>query len=115
MDPVVITEMPVHGSHAMSIDEAIQQTQKTLKELQERKLRENDPESFRPEGQLAIRLHSKLCRSNHIDHCDWDYGITKGRHDWTSNYAHKEYLKKAQAILKSGVPLEYALKFVEQL
>jgi len=41
-------------------------------------------------GQMAILLHSKLCKHNHTDGCDWFYGVSKGVDDWKNNYAHRE-------------------------
>lgn len=43
---------------------------------------------------LAVELHEFLCHWNHTDGCSWGY-----EKDWTG-YAHKQYLEKAQTVLK---------------
>lgn len=52
------------------------------------------------EQKLAILLHSKFCHLNHEDGCGWHWEMEKdGSHKW-DGYAHLEYLKKAQDIIK---------------
>lgn len=43
---------------------------------------------------LAVELHEFLCHWNHTDGCSWGY-----EKEWTG-YAHKQYLEKAQNVLK---------------
>lgn len=50
------------------------------------------PEELR---ELADFLHSKLCKYNHTDQCDYHYD----NGDWTA-YSRKEYLKKAENVIK---------------
>lgn len=44
--------------------------------------------------ELATILHKKQCHVNHVDQCSWDY-----ENDWSA-YTHKQYAKKAKAILE---------------
>ena len=44
---------------------------------------------------IAELLHDIMCKSNHIDQCDWDYG------DWLNpKFAQKQYLERAQELIK---------------
>jgi hypothetical protein len=53
------------------------------------------------EEELAIALHSKLCRLNHKNGCSWAYEKSKGQHDWVTGEVHKRYLSKAQKIIEA--------------
>lgn len=48
---------------------------------------------------VAILLHDRNCHHNHTDGCGWQYAVRNGIHDW-NEFAHKEYLKKAQEIIE---------------
>lgn len=56
-------------------------------------------ELYSEDKQLAMFLHTKHCHYNHTDGCSWFYDINDGLHDWNA-YAHKDWLQKAQEILK---------------
>jgi hypothetical protein len=45
--------------------------------------------------QLAAALHSYLCKSSHVDQCDWDWHSG----DWGGDRAH--WLKRADRMLLS--------------
>lgn len=78
------------------IDKEIIETQKKLDELQKEKVRLD----MMPEDQrLAEHLHEMKCHHNHIDGCAWDYETAKQHTDW-SGHAHKEWLEKANNLLK---------------
>ena len=51
--------------------------------------------------QLAIDLHKCTCTQNHTDGCGWHYEFnSKTQADDWDGWAHKEYLKKAQVLIK---------------
>lgn len=83
-------------------EERVKQLKATKKEF----------EGMEPMHQLALTLHSMLCRWNHTDGCSWHYEITKSGHDW-KQHAHAEYLKKAQTLTswceRNDVPEHKAL------
>lgn len=54
---------------------------------------EGDPEA----RELATRLHEAECTFDHNEHCGWQWE----RNSWENGYAHREYLRKAQEILKT--------------
>lgn len=62
-----------------------------------------------PEQQLAIDLHSALCRSDHTDMCGWEYEIHNHDHQW-DRHAHSRYLKKAKVLSAQfpGADLSFA-------
>lgn len=115
MDPITVTEQPVHGSHAAkNIDDSIQELKDRIEELEAKKALEGaDPITRSEAGQLAIILHSKQCKFNHTDGCGWFYSVKKNQHDWRE-YSHQEYLKKAEKALKI-VPFETAKKLAKVL
>lgn len=76
--------------------------------LKLKKEKENIPEMTN-EIKLAELLHFKLCRHNHIDQCDWDYGNWKDL-----NYSRKEYLNKAVKLL-SEAPYNTITRIIEKL
>lgn len=47
-----------------------------------------------PHKDLACKLHSTMCRSNHTDACGWYYEMKNDLHDWTG-HAHKRYLDRS--------------------
>lgn len=59
------------------------------------------------EIRLAEDLHEKMCHWNHTDGCAWFYR----KDDWNDS-THKEYLKKAKAILEF-TDYDTAMKVVE--
>lgn len=66
-------------------------------------------DSNTPEIKLATLLHQKLCHSNHIDYCGWDY------ESWGNmGYAKESYLAKAKAIL-SVVSYTHAILVINKL
>lgn len=76
---------------------------KKIKELEDEieRLRKADAAflSQTPEQQLAVTLHSMLCRHNHIDGCGWEYEYNdKERATNWGGYAHSAYLEKARKI-----------------
>jgi len=79
-----------------TIDEEIQEAEKALALLKERKAQFDE---LPPEKRLAIHLHDNLCRTNHTDGCSWHYEIKGGIHIW-SGYAHHMYLSDATHLLK---------------
>ena len=62
-------------------------------------LREEYIQTLPENERLAIWLHSKLCHHNHTDGCGFFYGVHDLEDDWTE-YAHAEYLEKANEALK---------------
>lgn len=78
------------------INKEITEAQEKLDELQ----KEKDRLDMMPEDQrLAEHLHEMKCYHNHVDGCAWDYETAKHHTDW-NGYAHKEWLKKANNLLK---------------
>lgn len=71
-----------------------------------------------PLQDLAIALHSTLCRWNHTDGCSWYYEISKDVHDW-SRHEHGRYLTKAQNIsnlcAKHNINIETVLEINSEL
>lgn len=61
--------------------------------------------------QLAIYLHNKMCKLNHIDYCSFKYGIHGLEHDW-NEYAHAEYLLKAQRLLTISDDLDFLKRII---
>ena len=70
------------------------------------------------EHQLAITLHSLLCRWNHTDGCSWEYEGTKGIDDWRG-HAHSKYLEKAVKVKafcdRVGIPTDEAINLIHLL
>ena len=69
------------------------------------------------EKQLAIKLHSILCQSNHSDQCSFHYEIKGIEDDW-SGWAHARYLKKAEDVLAytdNRLSMYELVKFAELL
>lgn len=96
-----------------SIDSEIRKHEQKISDLMNEKKRlAEDTQAMTVQGQLAIKLHDKFCRWNHIDGCGWDYEFVDSKHNW-NGYAHKEYWNKAGKILKSGVDPKEAIKFME--
>jgi len=62
---------------------------------------------------LAILLHDKLCRHNHVEGCSWDY-VKLGEKDTWNDTPHLTYLVKANQMLV-WVNFEIAKKIVETL
>lgn len=65
---------------------------------------------------IARLLHSKLCRNNHIDRCNWyyetiHYGLSDNWRAWT----HDKYLEKARRLEAVGFTFEDVDKFFEAL
>lgn len=54
---------------------------------------EGNPEA----KELATRLHEAECCFDHNEHCGWQWEAN----NWNAGYAHREYLRKAEAILKT--------------
>lgn len=54
--------------------------------------------SLTDEQELAIVLHDKLCRVEHVEACSWFYEVNGKTHDW-KRYAHEKYLKKATNVM----------------
>lgn len=65
---------------------------------------EGNPEA----KELASRLHDTQCTFDHNEHCGWQWESN----NWNNGYAHREYLRKAEAILKTK-PLAEALAELE--
>lgn len=68
-------------------------------ETEMNKIQQQIEELYSEDKKLAIFLHSKHCHHNHTDGCSWFYDINDGLHDWNA-YSHKDWLQKAQGILK---------------
>lgn len=49
---------------------------------------------------LAIKLHESLCHHDHTEWCSWFYEIKEGLEDDWSGYAHRDYLDRADRVLK---------------
>lgn len=50
------------------------------------------------EQAVAVELHTRFCKSSHIDICGWDYEYRRNRPDWNA-HAHNEWLRKARKLL----------------
>jgi hypothetical protein len=70
------------------IERKIADRKKTIADANQRSIEQG------PHKDLACKLHSTMCRSNHTDACGWYYEIKSDVHDWTG-YAHKSYLERA--------------------
>lgn len=68
-----------------------------------------------PTEALAIELHGRLCRHNHIDVCDWYYDVKDKVHNW-NGWSHSHYLKMATKMTRRceelGVSLETAAEIL---
>jgi len=86
------------------IDEKIKELEKEIEELKEQKRWFNGL----PQAQkIAELLHEKQCHWNHTDGCGWYY------ENWHNpGYARKEYLKKAEAMLKE-MPYNEVLRVIK--
>lgn len=62
----------------------------------------NNHKKLSESQELAILLHEKLCRSNHIDGCSWYYEFNGNEHKW-EGYEHKRWLEKADELLAHGI------------
>jgi hypothetical protein len=70
--------------------------------------------------ELAELMHSKQCNFNHTDACGWYYenspGYRKGENKWTRGWAHKDYLEKANRLVKKlDMSIEDIAKVMEAL
>lgn len=70
--------------------------------------------------ELAELMHSKQCKLNHTDGCEWFYenspGYRDGESKWTKGWAHPRYLKKANELVKKlDMPIEDIAKVMEAL
>jgi hypothetical protein len=84
--------------------ERLQQDLKGLNNIKNKILK--DIKSNSQSGQLAIFLHKQLCKKDHVEGCDWYYGVTRdGIHDWTS-HDHKVYWELATDLSKNGFKCE---------
>lgn len=83
------------------------------KSAKQKKLRKRYIECLPKNKQLAVFLHSKLCRHYlHTCNCTWDYEIDGLDDDW-SRSSHKEYLEKADKILEVTTNMDVIKKIVE--
>lgn len=73
-------------------------------------------EAMAPDEQLAVTLHSMLCRQNHTDGCGWHYHIKGNVHDWATS-DHHGYLQKARVVLqfcnKHSINPEVAINLIK--
>ena len=80
----------------INIEEEISKKEAEIAKLKE-ELRQFN--SLTPEKRLAIALHAKFCRWNHVDGCGWEY---ENEHDpkvWTKDGPRRTYLVKATNFL----------------
>ena len=77
------------------IDGEIAKLEEKIKELKKEK---EAHQNLQDNEKLAILLHSKMCRFNHIDGCGWFYQMKNGIPTW-KEYSQEEYLKKANKII----------------
>ena len=96
------------------LDKLIQEQEKNLAKLRRQK-EKLEAQKLTPEQELAIELHKKLCRWTHTDGCGWYYEMKDGIHEWDGGQysAHREWLKKAQKVIASGIQKETAIKLME--
>jgi len=68
------------------------------------------------EQKLATAIHKKLCHSNHVDGCGWEYDIdTHGNHNWNErNHLSQNYLRIARQVL-SVASFDTAMKVIQAL
>lgn len=58
--------------------------------------------------ELAGKIHESVCRSNHVDACDWYYN------DWNNpGYARKRFKQKAESLLYKGTD-EQIMAYIEE-
>ena len=76
------------------------------KSYKKRKKLKKEYESLLPENKkMAILLHDNICRSRYTELCGWYCEMDEGIiHDWT-RYIHKDYLKKANKLILSGIDI----------
>jgi len=76
----------------MEINKEIKETEKKLAKL---KAKQKEYNLSCLDIQLASLLHDKLCKKNHKDACDWDYG------SWEKiSYDRKKWLITARKLLR---------------
>lgn len=80
------------------------------KSAKQKKLRKRYIECLPKNKQLAVFLHSKLCKLH--GYCTWDYEINGLDDDW-SRSSHKAYLEKADKILEVTTDMNVIKKIVE--
>ena len=83
----------------MDLDQEIQETEKKLKELKERKKARG---IIKPDEKIvAESIHSLVCHRDHTEDCPWFY------ESWEEpGYARTKYLGKARLLLKGGYTLD---------
>lgn len=87
-------------------DEEIEKLEKKIKELKAEKERLR---RLRPEHRLAEALHNAQCHLAHEDQCGYHY------ESWENpGYSRKEYLRKAEGILRV-IDIQQALLIVKYL
>lgn len=93
-------------SHALTLKEDNMRTvekiradyEKAVDHNQREKLKEEYNSTLPVDKQLAILLHSKLCKSNHTDACGFYYEENGLDADW-SRFTHNRYHMKAIGML----------------
>lgn len=81
-----------------------------IKSAKQKKLRKRYIECLPKNKQLAVFLHSKLCKLR--GYCTWDYEIDGLDDDW-SRSSHKGYLEKADKILEVTTDMNVIKKIIE--
>ena len=74
------------------LDDEIKQAETDLNKLKERK---KIFDTLSVPKRLAVKMHSVFCGSNHADGCGWYYD----EQGWEKEYAHIEYLKRANLLV----------------
>jgi hypothetical protein len=90
--------------------------EKLRAELAEAENNLNQYQALTPVHKLAEELHKKLCHWNHTDGCSWGYEHNYGSADYRfgHEYAHDQYLEKAQKIAAVTDP-EVAIQVFQEL
>lgn len=95
------------------LEEQIRINQRLIKEMEAQKQKMlKDRETVSETGQLAIFLHNRLCRWNHMDGCGWYYGVYDGVHDWKQD-EHRCWWKKAETLLSKKYTCEQVMDIID--
>lgn len=91
--------------------------QRQIDELERQKARllaqRQQLEALSADQRIATIMHSVMCRSNHIDQCDWDYDSWENLLSNCS--AREQYLNMAAKVIETGVSEADIIKVIEAL
>lgn len=83
------------------------------KEIERLKKQKQEFESLAPDIQLAQILHTLLCKSDHTDHCGWQYESNDKY--FSPNTAKNAWLTKARNLLDYRYTSDEIIEFLKTL